>query len=100
MNNKPRDTANAVALALAVGESRWFGDELARPKEWRDIGWDEIVTDIDAAAEALDEYQEGEGPEFWEEYDWYLTLDAMVEEMEENPRGWDATRIADCLVKL
>lgn len=111
-----RDTANAVALGMTVGTWLAVADEqeaipegieqpsetrIVRPKRWQNIGWDQIVTDVDEAAKALDVYQAQQPADFWEEYDWYLTLDAIADDLFKDPNGdWSDARIVHNLVKL
>lgn len=99
-----RDTSNAVALGMTVGSL--LQDDASRPKAWQNIGWDQIVTDVDRAAEALDAYQLAASRlradrEFWEDHDWYLTLDAIAGKLMEDPHvRWDGALIAACLVSI
>lgn len=96
-----RDTANAVALGMVIGGLLVTHEDRERPEQWRDIGWDQIVADVNEVAAALDHYQAGQAEEFWEEHDWYLTLDAIGAELWKGDGGrWDDARITKCLVRI
>jgi hypothetical protein len=95
-----RDTANAVALGMVIG-GLLMQPEDKRPREWQDIGWDQIVGHVNLAAEALDEYQTGQPEDFWDEFDWYLTLDAIAAELWQDPTmEWTAERVKALMVRI
>lgn len=102
MAEAPRDTANAIALGMVIGEWRAQrgGVETNWPERWQNIGWDEIVNDIDEAAAMLDIVQRSTGNpvEFWEMWDWYLTVDAIGAELWRDPsETWTTARMVKCL---
>jgi hypothetical protein len=124
-----RDISNAVALGMVIGGmlvnsverapqcdcASYLADKtcdhvkalthiMIQPECWQDIGRDQQVADVERAAEALDRFQEiamKQDGEFWEEHDWYLTIDKIADKIWENPvRTWTNADIESCLVKM
>lgn len=110
-----RDTMNAVALGMIVGgmmhRAELAGSAISKilnPEEWKGIGWNQKVEDVDEAARALDAYcldrlypVDVWPVDVWDEYDWYLTLDKIAMELWRAPQDiWSSYRIHKCMVKL
>lgn len=102
-----RDMHNAVALGMEVGALLGCMSDEQRPAKWRNCEWEEIVADVNTAAAALDSIQPpANGPEqaiseYWQEWDWYLTLEAVAGEVLRDPgKEWTPGRILGCLRRL
>lgn len=94
--NVARDISNAIALGMTVGAT---GDN--DPPWWENSGWDQKVADVDRAAAALDLYQAAQPEDFWDEHDWYLTLDRVQRELYQDPSGpWSYDRVHGCVVVI